>query len=71
MSHTDNKVKIDVIDNLHKNFGSLEFTSGDEHTFLGLNYTIDREKKVCENVSNVKVELGEYYHWYTRPNKCN
>ena len=45
VSHMDHKVNMEVIDKLREHFGALEATTGDDNTFLGINYSIDRENK--------------------------
>ena len=42
----EHSVNMEVVEKLQEHFGDLEATTGDHHTYLRVNYTIDRKKKV-------------------------
>ena len=39
--HMEHVVNMRVIDNVREHFGDLKATTGDSHTYLGVNYKID------------------------------
>ena len=56
VSHMEHDVNMEVIDTLRQHFGDLKATTGDKHTYLGVNYTIDRKKKVVKMEAKRQVQ---------------
>ena len=46
VSHKDKNVVDDVIDLIEKHFGKLSVSRGEDHTFLGMNIKIRKDKKI-------------------------
>ena len=56
ISHMEHAVNMEIIDKLREHFGDLKATTGDSHTYLGVNYTIDRKKKCVHMEAKKQVQ---------------
>ena len=55
VSHKDKNVVDDVIDLMEKHFGKLSVSRGEDHTFLGMNIRIRKDKKI--EIENIMLQI--------------
>ena len=48
VSHMEQSVLDDITDMMQEHFGKMDIVKGDEHSYLGMNITINRKKKIIE-----------------------